>query len=365
MMEQELVTVHIRRRPPTLHHMTHKDCASLFFPSNTPITETRPLLFPNVCRLLLKVYVGIIEAMTDQSLYVTESFTDDYVRRFRVEELFFEGRTKFQFVQCFSNSFFGKILFLDGKIQSAALDEAVYHESLVHPSMMTHPEPQRILILGGGEGATLREVYRYSTVKSATMVDIDQELVEICQKHLPEWSEGAYEDVRTKLIIGDARQFIEDDVESYDVIISDVTEPLEGGPSVYLFTKEFFEKINRLLSVDGVFVLQAGSTDPSYFGFFTSCAQTLTSVFPVVRPYWTFVFSFAGPWGFVLASKKGDPLDLKEKVVAERIDSRGIKGLKFYRAGLHQGYFALPGYLVRGQEKARVLTDLEPFIWEL
>ena len=119
--------------------------------------------------------------MTDEGLFYTEVFTEDYVRKFKVEKIFFEGRTKYQYVQCFSNALFGKVLFLDRKIQSAQVDEYVYHESLVHPAMMTHPKPQRILVLGGGEGATLREVYRHSTVESITMVDIDEELVGICE----------------------------------------------------------------------------------------------------------------------------------------------------------------------------------------
>ncbi len=302
--------------------------------------------------------------MTDEGLFYTEVFTHDYVRKFKVEKIFFEGRTKCQYVQCFSNALFGKILFLDRKIQSAQVDEYVYHESLVHPAMMTHPKPQRILVLGGGEGATLREVYRHSTVKSITMVDIDEELVGICRKHLPEWSDGAYENTRTRLVIGDARQFVEETQEKFDVVISDLTEPLEESPSVYLFTKEFYEKINKILHDNGVLVIQAGSTDPTYHEFFNSCAKTLGSVFPIVRPYWTFVFSFGGPWGFVVASKKEDPLDLEKNDLKERTDSRRIKGLKFYHDGLHKGFFALPQYLVKGQEKGRVLTDREPFIWE-
>jgi spermidine synthase len=301
---------------------------------------------------------------TDKNLFYTEVFTQDYMRKFRVEKIFFEGRTKFQYVQCFANGLFGKVLFIDRKIQSAQVDEYVYHESLVHPAMMTHPKPQRILVLGGGEGATLREVYRHSTVESITMVDIDDELVGICKKHLPEWSEGSYEDIRTRLVIGDARQFVEKTQEKFDVIISDLTEPLEENPSVYLFTKEFYEKINKTLEKNGVFVLQAGSTDPTYHEFFTSCAKTLYHIFPIVRPYWTFVFSFGGPWGFIVASKKEDPLDLAKNDLRKRSDSRKIKGLKFYHDGLHRGFFALPSYLVKGLEKGRVLTDREPFIWE-
>ena len=150
------------------------------------------------------------------------------------------------------------------------------------------------------------------------MVDIDEELVEICKKHLPEWSEGAYEDTRTRLVFGDARQFIEDTENKFDVIISDLTEPLEEGPSVYLFTKEFYDRLNRALDDHGIFVMQAGSTDPTCYEFFMSCAKTLGFVFPIIRPYWTFVFSFGGPWGFVVASKKTDPLDLEKHDIKKK-----------------------------------------------
>ena len=302
--------------------------------------------------------------MPEDELFYTEVFSPDYLRKFKVEKIFFEGRTKYQNVECFSNALFGKMLFLDRKIQSAEVDEYVYHESLVHPAMMIHREPQKILVLGGGEGATLREVCRHTTVTSITMVDIDEELVEICKEHLPEWSMGAYEDTRTHLVFGDARQFVEDTENKFDIIISDLTEPLEEGPSVYLFTREFYESINNVLDNNGVFVMQAGSTDPTYYEFFASCVKTLSLVFPIVRPYWTYMFSFGGPWGFVVASKKLDPLDLEKNDVKERIDSRNIKGLKFYHSGLHRSMYVLPGYLVENLEKGRLLTDREPFIWE-
>jgi len=302
--------------------------------------------------------------MDKEGSFYTEVFTTGYTRKFMVEKVFFEGRTKYQHVKCFSNALFGKILFLDQKIQSAEVDEFVYHESLVHPAMMTHPMPQRVLVLGGGEGATLREVYRHSTVKSVAMVDIDEELVSICRRHLPEWSAGAYEDSRTHLVFGDARRYVEEKENSFDIIISDLTEPLRKGPSVLLFTLEFYEKISSALDDNGVFVMQAGSTDPTYYEFFAACAKTLASVFPIVRPCWTFVFSFGGPWGFIIASKKEDPLDLEKKDIKNRIDTRGIKGLKFYHDGLHRGLFALPRYLIEARKKGRILTDQKPFIWE-
>jgi spermidine synthase len=297
--------------------------------------------------------------------YYFEPFTDDFSRHFKVDKIDYQGRTKYQLVQFFQSKVFGKILFLDGKIQSAQIDEFVFHESLVHPALITHDAPQKVLIIGGGEGATLRETLRDSSVEKAVMVDIDKKLIELCQEYMPEWSDGAFSDTRTQLIFGDARRYVEKTKQKFDVIISDLTEPVKAGPSVYLFTKEFFKKIFLDLKEEGVFVLQAGSTDPYYYHFFASCTKTLKEIFPLVRPYWTFIFSFGLPWGFILASKNNDPLELDEKKVTQRIRSRGVKNLKFYHPGFHKSLFSLPLYLIKALKKGRILTDKNPFIWEV
>jgi len=297
--------------------------------------------------------------------YYFEPFTDDFSRHFKVDKIDYQGRTKYQLVQFFQSKVFGKILFLDGKIQSAQIDEFVFHESLVHPALITHDAPQKVMIIGGGEGATLRETLRHSSVEKAVMVDIDKKLVELCQEYMPEWSDGAFSDTRTQLIFGDARRYVEKTKQKFDVIISDLTEPVKAGPSVYLFTKEFFKKIFLDLKEEGLFVLQAGSTDPYYYHFFASCAKTLKEIFPLVRPYWTFIFSFGLPWGFILASKNNDPLELDEKKVSQRIRSRGVKNFKFYHPGFHKSLFSLPLYLIKALKKGRILTDKNPFIWEV
>ncbi|NQT79765.1 MAG: polyamine aminopropyltransferase [Candidatus Aminicenantes bacterium] len=304
-------------------------------------------------------------AMVSEESYYSESLTDSFTRRFKINKLYFQGKTKNQFVECFYNQFLGKVLFLDKRIQSAQIDEYIYHESLVHPVLFSHPFPQKVLVLGGGEGATIREVLRHGTVEKVTMVDIDKELIDICQKYLPEWSEGAFSNPRTTLIFSDARQFIKETKNKFDVIISDLTEPVEKGLSVFLFTKEFFEKVFEVLKEDGLFVLQAGSTDPFYNQFFCSLVKTLEKVFPLVRPYWTFVLSFSMPWGFIIASKKEDPLKINEEEILKKIRSRKIEKLKFYHPGLHKGYFALPLYLIKSLKQGKVLTDKEPFIWQL
>jgi spermidine synthase len=300
----------------------------------------------------------------EEGLFFFEPFTADFARQLKVDKIYYQGKTKYQRVQLFHNRIFGKVLFLDGKIQSAQIDEFIFHEALVHPALITHTAPRKVLIIGGGEGATLRETLRHLSVEKAVMVDIDRKLVKLCQEHMPEWSDGAFSDVRTRLIFGDARRYVERTKQEFDIIISDLTEPLKEGPSVYLFTKEFFEKIFLALKEDGVFVLQAGGADPFYNQFFASCAKTLKDIFPLVRPYWAFIFSFSNPWGFVLASKKTDPLGLDEKEISKRMSSRGVKKLKFYHPGFHHGLFSLPVYLIKALKKGRILTDKKPFIWE-
>lgn len=303
--------------------------------------------------------------MEKEGLYFFEKYTESIVKGIKVDELYYQGKTEHQFVQIFKNAFLGKVLFLDEKIQSAQIDEYIYHESLVHPAFFTHPSPRHSLIIGGGEGATLREVLRHACVRKAVMVDIDKELVELCQKHLPEWSEGAFSDPRAQLIFRNARRFLEGLENKYDVIVSDLTEPLASGPSVYLFTKEFFTEIFHSLEEDGVFVLQAGSADPFYFQFFASCAKTLEQIFPVVKPYWTFIFSFGLPWGFIIASKKHDPLNLSRDAVEKAAKTRKVKGLRYYHPGLHESIFSLPLYLHEGFKQGKVLTSENPFIWKL
>jgi spermidine synthase len=303
--------------------------------------------------------------MTEEGFYFVEHFTKNLFRNIKVENIYYEGKTRYQHVLIFDNNVFGSVLFLDKKIQSAEVDEFVYHESLVQPALLTHPDPQQVLIIGGGEGATLREVLRHDCIQQASMIDIDKKLVKLCQKYLPKWSEGAFSDPRTNLKFGNALKYVDQCKRKFDVVISDLTEPIQEGPSVSLFTQEFFKRVFHILREDGLFVLQAGSADPYYHDFYCSCARTLQAVFPIVRPYWTFMFSFGSPWGFVLASKKEDPLEVDEQNLKSRVKTRNIRNLRFYHPGSHTGLFALPQYLIKGLKGGTILTDKEPFIWKL
>lgn len=272
-------------------------------------------------------------------------------------------QTKFQQLEILETASYGKALVLDGRIQSSVADEFIYHESLVHPVLIVHPRPERVLVIGGGEGATLREVLRYRSVRRAVMVDIDQAVVDACRQHLPEMHRGAFEDPRAELRHEDARAWLGATRETFDAVIVDLTEPLEEGPACLLFTREFYALIASRLSAAGGLVLQAGMTKVGELDFYAAMARTLAAVFPVVAPYQSFVPCFGTPWGFVVATRAGDPRDLDPAEVDRRIAERVSGELGFYDGLAHRHLFSLPKHLRRALAAAtRVVTDAQPMI---
>ncbi|NUL82523.1 MAG: polyamine aminopropyltransferase [Armatimonadetes bacterium] len=297
-------------------------------------------------------------------IWFSETHTHAIQYKYRILDVHTMTKSKYQDVWIVTLEGYGKALILDSKIQSAQLDEFMFHEPMVHPAMFTHPDPKRVLVAGGGEGATLREVLRHKSVESATMVDIDDELVKLCDQHMPEWHQGAFVDPRTTMIYDDAMKVIANNKNAYDVVISDLTDPLEAGPSQFLFTKEFYQSIYESLTDDGVLAVQAGAADPLYPYLFGCIVKTLGEVFPVVHGYWSFVAGFLLPWGFVVASKKHDPLKLTPEEIMARIESRRVTGLQYYSPFVHFGMFGLPPYLTKVIQEARVLTNDQPYSWE-
>ena len=258
---------------------------------------------------------------------------------------------------------YGKCLILDGRIQSSLADDFIYHETLVHPAMLLHPRPETALVIGGGEGATLREVLRYPTIRKAVMVDIDQAVVEACRTHLPEMHRGAFDDPRTELRHEDARKYLEDTRERFDVAIVDLTEPLEEGPACLLFTREFYRLLSDRLSPQGTLALQAGMTKIGELPFYAAMTRTLAQVFPVVAPYQSFIPCFGTPWGFGVASKGEDPRTLAGSVIDQRVRERVRGELEFYDGQAHHHMFNLPKFLRAAiASGTRVITDAEPLI---
>jgi spermidine synthase len=275
---------------------------------------------------------------------------------YNILSVHYVGSTKYQEVYILELSELGKTLILDGKVQSSLRDEHVYHEVLVQPAMLTHPNPERVLVIGGGEGATIREVLKHNTVKEVVMVDIDQELIELTKQYFPELHQGSFNDPRVKLVFDDGRKFVEKCGDGvFDVVVCDLTDPLKGGPAVYLYTVEFYSEVFRVLGEDGVVAIQAENVrSPSEC--FQSIYKTVKQVFPTVVAYSTFIKSFDAEWGFVIGSKRFNPLDLSEEEECKRIEERGVN-LKFYEPRIKKRLFTLPkGFL----EGGRVSTDSNP-----
>jgi len=298
---------------------------------------------------------------TDPDKWLRDKINENFLQLHHVDKVFYTGRTKYQSVQVVRTSNLGTCLVLDGKIQSSEGDEYIYHEALVQPAMIAYPGPETVFIAGGGEGATLREALSHKTVKRAVMVEIDEEVTALSQKYLPSLSGGAFEDKRTELRHEDARQYLENSKDKYDVIIIDLPDPIEEGPACRLFTHEFYKIILERLSQNGLIAVQAGSASPTELLNFTAVSHTLRSVFPVVVPYTAYVPCFGGPWGFCLASRNSDPAGLTPEEVDSKIAVRGLKGLRFYDGLTHRNMFSIPKYIreaMAGQK--RIITDKRP-----
>lgn len=277
------------------------------------------------------------------------------------EEVLAAGRTAFQGYEIFVSKLWGKALILDGRLQSAEVDEFVYHEALVHPALVAHPDPRRVLVMGGGEGATLREVLRHPGVAQAVMVDIDEELVQVCRRWLPTFHGGAFDDPRAELVFADGRAWLADQAEKFfDVIVLDLPEPLEMGPALLLFTREMYALVARKLAPRGLMSIQSGSA--SIFGrLMPGINRTLKAVFPRVTAYTAFVTSFMDLYGFHVAGGEDFVWPSAAKI-ADCLAARGIQDLGWYEPEFAACLPRLPLYLKQSlAQEGRVLTDADPY----
>jgi spermidine synthase len=278
--------------------------------------------------------------------WYVEKFSPSERHHHAIDELYYSGRSNFQQVAVVRSPVFGKMLVLDGDTQSAQTDERIYHETLVHPALAAAADPREVLILGGGEGATLREVLRCPDVVRCTMVDIDALVVDLAKRYLPEWSNGAFDDPRARVVVGDALEFMRVRPDRYGVILSDLTEPLEDSPSNPLFNDAVFTLIKSRLAEGGVYVLQASTAAVHNSALHCKMARTLRRHYAHVVSFVTHVPAFDTEWAFLGCS---DRVDLA-RLDAERIDSycARLHGENFFYDSItHRRLFALPRYLRR------------------
>lgn len=299
---------------------------------------------------------------TDDHQWHYEYLTPDLVQVERVKEVYYMGKTAYQEVVVQDTIFFGRSLVLDGKTQSSELDEFIYHEALVHPCMIAHPNPQHVFVAGGGEGATVREVLSHKSVTRVVMVDIDREVVELCRRHLPRHARGAFSDPRLELHYDDAYKFLATTQDRFDFIILDVPDPIEAGPAYPLFTQEFYTLVKDRLNSQGLMITQAGPTGPGFYEqWFTAVAKTVPSVFPASYLCEAYVPAFGSTWGFVIGSLGPDPSSLSAEEIDRRIASRVKYPLRYYDGITNRSMFSLPKFLREAiARETRLVTQANP-----
>lgn len=274
-------------------------------------------------------------------LWYTEKQTEAFGITARIKGTLVTEQTDFQSLAVIDTVEFGRMLVLDGMVMTTVKDEFVYHEMVAHPALFTHPDPRKVLVVGGGDGGVIREVLKHPQVEKAVLVEIDGRVIEYSKRFLPEIA-GRLEDPRVEVIVNDGYMHIHDFKNTYDVIMVDSTEPV--GPAVSLFTRGFYQGIYDALKEDGLFVAQ---TDNPWFKaeLIRTVHKEVSEVFPIVRLYCANIPTYpSGLWTFTMGSRKHDPLQVDETLLPE-LDT------KYYTPRLHKAAFALPRFvedLVKG-----------------
>lgn len=273
-------------------------------------------------------------------LWYSEQHTDNVRFSIKVDKHLYTGQSEFQRIDVFKSREFGTFFTLDGLMMVTEKDEFIYHDMIVHVAMATNPAIKNVLVIGAGDGGTVRELTRYPSVEKIDMVEIDKMVVDICREYLPQTA-CKLDDPRVQLYFEDGLRFVRFKENIYDLIIVDSTDPF--GPGEGLFTKEFYGNCFKALTEEGILVNQHES--PYYESYARSMQRShkrIREFFPICRVYQVHIPTYpSGHWLFGFASKKYDPItDFNE----EAWNSLGLK-TKYYNTEIHKGCFALPSYV--------------------
>lgn len=274
------------------------------------------------------------------SEWFSEKHSEHALFSFEIKKRLFEGQSDFQKVEIVESYEFGRVLIIDGFVMITEKDECIYHDMITHVAMATNPDIKKVLVIGGGDGGTVRELTRYQHIEEIVMVEIDSMVVEASRQFLPFTSEKL-NDPRVRLLIEDGINYVEHTQEVFDLIIVDSTDPF--GPGEGLFSQDFYNDCYRILSQDGIMINQNESPfyqDTAYE--MRRASQKLAATFPIMRVYQFHMPTYpSGHWLFGFASKTYDPL---KDLQAERWQALQIY-TKYYNTDLHRGCFMLPTYV--------------------
>jgi spermidine synthase len=278
--------------------------------------------------------------MTDQIQWVSEKWKN-VETRYRIKAVLYDEKSEFQHIQLVDTYEYGKMLLLDGIVQTTEKDEFFYHEMMVHVPMLSHPDPKKVLIIGGGDGGVLREVLRHTQVEKATMVEIDSNVVDFSEKYLPFINNGAFEDKRAELIFADGSDYVEKTGDIYDVIVVDSPDPT--GPAKVLFSEKFYFQVHRLLNPDGIMVCQTGSLQMQ--------ADEQKQAYKVLKNIFTFVAFYVysvptyigGLFSSVFCSENINPKNIHFDEIQTKVNDIPLE-TTYYNPGIHIGSFHLPEF---------------------
>ena len=281
-------------------------------------------------------------------LWFSEMQTPNVKFSIRVERQLYSGQSEFLRIYVFEAPEFGRFLTLDGYMMLTERDEFIYHEMITHVPLAVHPKVRRVLVIGAGDGGVIRELVRYPEIEDIDLVEIDELVVEVCRKYLPQTA-CRMDDPRVHIHYEDGLKFIRSCENEYDLILVDSTDPF--GPGEGLFTREFYGNCYKALKEDGIMINQHES--PFYAEDAAACQnmhKLIVESFPISRIYQAHIPTYpSGHWLFGFASKKYHPLkDLDET----RWNLRGLS-CKYYTTTLHKGAFYIPAYV------ERLLKDVE------
>ncbi len=260
-----------------------------------------------------------------------------------IENTLFSERSSFQLTEIYQTDTWGKLLVIDGMVMLSEQDEFVYHEMLAHVPLNAHPNPEQVLIIGGGDGGTAREVLKHPSVKHVDLVEIDETVIRACREHMPEV--GDWENPRLNVKVANGIDHIKQSENQYDVILVDGSDPV--GPAVDLFRKEFYSYCHQALKADGVMATQCESPwVDSYHPHMKEVSDAMKELFLVHRPYLASIPLYpAGLWCFMLGSKSEDPCS-DESLERARINTTDTGwSLRYYNPDIHRSAFSLPNFV--------------------
>ncbi len=274
-------------------------------------------------------------------LWFSEQHTDNVKLSIKINKQLVHRKSRYQSIDVFETAEFGKLLTLDGFVMLTEKDEFIYHEMIVHVAMSTNRDIKNVLVIGAGDGGTIRELVKYDNIKNIDMVEIDEEVVNVCREYIPSTA-CALDDERLSIFYEDGLKFVRRMHDKYDLIIVDSTDPF--GPGEGLFTKEFYGNCHKALTENGILINQHES--PFYDNDALSMKRAhkrIKSVFEVSKVYQFHMPTYpSGHWLFGFASKGIDPV---KDMIYDYTVSKGIK-TRYYNSEIHKGAFALPNYVI-------------------